>query len=309
MAVKIIGTPKASPVRDNTKNEQEIIDLYMAPSNLETVDRAMFEFLDENMNIYTTTDQGAQKVPVIWNSAERSFQIKNDKEIRDSQGRIKMPIITVEKTSVVKDPSQHGKIVATLAPMDSVNGGEWVVATRIRQDKTSLFAASNNSRRYDALNGTIGGLTGTGDPNYPTENKEIVYETYTTPMPVYVNVNYSVILKAQYQQHLNEMLTPFLTRTGHWNIFEINRDGHTYEAFMPKEFSTDSNASDLGEEERMYEVKFDVRVLAYLVGQEHNQEGPLLSKTENIVKVRLPRERVIFEDPHPEEYKGQFYKE
>ena len=309
MAIKIIGTPKARPVRDNTANEEDLVELYMAPSTLETVDRAMFEFLDEELNIYTSVDGGAKKVPVIWNSAERTFQIKNDKELRDSQGRIKMPIITIEKTSVTKDPSQHGKIVATLAPMDSVNGGEWVVAKRIRQDKTSLFASSNNARRYDALNGTVAGVTGNGELNYPVENKEIVYETYTTPLPVYVNVNYSIILKAQYQQHLNEMLTPFLTRTGHWNIFEIERDSHIYEAFMPKEFSTESNVSDLGEEERMYQVKFDVRVLAYLIGQEHNQEGPLIAKTENVVKLRLPREHVIFEDPHPEEHKGQFYKE
>ena len=309
MPVKIIGASKSQPVRNNTENEQEIVELYMAPSNLENVDRAFFEFIDESMNIYTTVDGGAQKVPVIWNSAERAFQIKNDKELRDSEGRIKMPIITVEKTSVVKDPPQHGKIVATLAPLDSTNGGEWVIAKKIRQDKTSLFAASNNARKATGLNGTLVSRSGNGDKNYPTENKEIVYETFTAPMPVYVNVNYSVILKAQYQQHLNEMLTPFLTRTGHWNIFEITRDGHIYEAFMPKEFSTESNVSDLGEEERMYQVKFEVRVLAYLIGQEHNQEGPLIAKKENVVKVRLPRERVIFEDPHPEEHKGQFYKE
>jgi hypothetical protein len=309
MAVKILGTPKARPVRNNKKNEQELIDLYMAPSTLETVDRAMFEFIEDGLEIYATTDGGAKKVPVIWNSAERAFQIKNDKDLRDSEGRIKMPIITVEKTSVNKDPSQHGKIVATRAPLDSVNGGEWVVARRIKQDKTSQFASANNARRYDALNGTLLGTTGNGELNYPVENKEIVYETFTVPMPVYVNVNYSVVLKAQYQQHINEMLTPFLTRTGHWSIFEIEKDGHIYEAFMPKEFSTESNVSDLGEEERMYTVKFEVRVLAYLIGQEHNQEGPLIAKKENIVKVRLPRERIIFEDPHPEEDKGQFYKE
>ena len=107
MAVKIIGTPKARPVRDNTHNEQELVDLYMAPSTLETVDRAIFEFIDESLKIHTTTDGGAKKVPVIWNSAERAFQIKNDKDLRDSEGRIKMPIITVEKVSVNKDPSQH----------------------------------------------------------------------------------------------------------------------------------------------------------------------------------------------------------
>lgn len=310
MAVKIIGAQKARPVRDNTKNEQSTIELFVTPSTLETVDRAIFEFIDEELNIhFTKADQKVGKVPVIWNSAERAFQIKNDKELRDSEGRIKMPIITVEKTSVTKDPSQHGKIVATLAPLDGVNGGEWVVARKIKQDKTSLFATSNNSRTWEANNGVAGGKTGRGELNYPSENKEIVYETYTTPIPVYVNVNYSIVLRAQYQQHLNDMLTPFLTRTGHWNIMEIKHDGHIYEAFLPKEFSTNNNVSDLGEDERTYETKFEIRVLAYLIGQDHNQEGPLIAKKENLVKVRLPRERVIVEQEHPDKNNGQFYKE
>ena len=310
MAVKIVRPTRAKPVRNNTKNEQETIDLFMTPSTLETVDRALFEFIDEVLNIhFTKADQEAAKVPVIWNSAERTFQIKNDKDLRDSEGHIKMPIITVEKTSVTKDPRQHGTIVATLAPLDGVNGGEWVVARKIKQDRTSLFAASNTARQWDSKNGVIGAQTGIGEPYHPAENKEIVYETYTTPIPVYVNVTYSIVLRAQYQQHLNDLLTPFLTRTGHWNIMEINHDGHFYEAFLPTEYSTNNNVSDMSEEERTYETKFDIRVLAYLVGQGHNQQGPLIAKKENLVKVRLPRERVIVEEEHPDKNNGQFYKE
>ena len=86
-------------------------------------------------------------------------------------------------------------------------------------------------------------------------------------------------------------------------------DGHIYEAFLPKEFSTNNNVSDLGEDERTYETKFEIRVLSYLIGQGHNQEGPLIAKKENLVKVRLPRERVIVEQEHPDENNGQFYKE
>ena len=73
MAVKIIGAQKARPVRDNTKNEQSTIELFVTPSTLETVDRAIFEFIDEELNIhFTKADQKAGKVPVIWNSAERA---------------------------------------------------------------------------------------------------------------------------------------------------------------------------------------------------------------------------------------------
>jgi len=306
-------SPRKEAERSNEENEKEVVEFYMAASTLETVDRAFFEFLDETLDPFISTGTDFKKVPVIWTSAERAFQIKSDKDIRDKDGRIKMPVITIERTSITKDSSQHGKLVATLAPLETMNGGSWVVARRIQHEKTALFAASNSARKTSekALNGATSTpiTTGNGQKWFPGENKTIVYETLSVPMPVYVNMNYTIILKAQYQQHINEMLMPFLTKTGNWNIFELERDGHVYEAFLPKEFGANNNVSDLGEDERMYETKFDVRVLAYLIGQDANQEGPEIGITENIVKVRLPREQVIFEDPHPRAHKGQFYKE
>ena len=116
-------------------------------------------------------------------------------------------------------------------------------------------------------------------------------------------------IKTLYQQHINDALTPFLTKTGNWSIAEIGYDGHIYEAFLPDDFGANNNVSDLGEDERLFETKFDVRVLAYLIGHAPNQDGPEQGIRENIVKVRLPREQVIFEDPHPRADKGQFYKE
>lgn len=291
--------------------QEEVVEFLLAPSTLETVDRAIFEYLDESLNIFTNTSKGFRKAPVIWTSAERSFQIKDDKDLRDKHGNIKMPIITIEKTSVQKDPSNHGKLMATLAPIDSVNGGKYAVAKRIVQRKTADFAATDALRKATALNGMQSPNTrvGAGQENFPRPNDSIVYETLTVPTPVYVNVNYTIILKAQYQQQINEMLMPFLTKTGNWNIIELERDGHVYEAFLPTEYGTNNNVTDLGEEERMYETKIEVRVLAYLIGQDANQDGPEIGVTENIVKVRLPREQVIFEDPHPRDYKGHFYKE
>ena len=49
---------------------------------------------------------------------------------------------------------------------------------------------------------------------YGTQN-----ETITIPVPVYVEVTYSIRLRAEYQQQINEMLTPFLVKTGQINQF------------------------------------------------------------------------------------------
>ena len=52
------------------------------PSTIETIDYAMHDFLDKALNLHTTTNKGWKKVPIIWTSAERSFQIKHSKELR-----------------------------------------------------------------------------------------------------------------------------------------------------------------------------------------------------------------------------------
>ena len=68
------------PVR-NEENETDLKEITFMPSTLETIDRAFFEFVDDKLNIFASTNKGWEKIPVIWVSAERAFQIKNNKEI------------------------------------------------------------------------------------------------------------------------------------------------------------------------------------------------------------------------------------
>ena len=52
-------------------------DFPFAPSTLETIDEAVHEYFNEKVNIHTTTNKGWEKVPMIWTSAERAYQIKS----------------------------------------------------------------------------------------------------------------------------------------------------------------------------------------------------------------------------------------
>ena len=69
------------------------------PSTLETVDFALYNWLNERLDIYTDSNEGRRKVPIIWITAERAFQVKNDKKLRkiDSQS-ISYPAMGVERT-------------------------------------------------------------------------------------------------------------------------------------------------------------------------------------------------------------------
>ena len=165
------------------------------------------------------------------------------------------------------------------------------------QKKTAEFANATSKRRFNQI-------------NFKTkkENKKIVYETYTIPLPVYINVNYTVSITTEYQQQMNDITTPFITTPGGINYFQLKRNGHVYEAFINSDFTANNTVNDLQDQERKFTTDINIRVLGYLIGEDKNQETPKIVKRQNAVEVRFPRERVVFGDiPDHNDDKG-FYK-
>jgi len=283
-------------IEDTSIIEERII----MPSSLETIDETFLKHIDQRMNIFSTTNKGWVKVPVLWLSAERANQIKNKKELRDSNGSIILPVITIERTSVVKDPEKKGIFYGNIPPAGDKKGGSITIARKINQDKTSNFANADSYRTR-------------GQINFPRPNKKVVYETVTIPMPVYIDITYSIILRTEYQQQMNEIITPFITKTGGINYFVFGEDDHRYEAFIQQDFSQENNVSTLEAEERIYQTKVEIKALGYLIGEGKNQEQPKIIVRENAVDVKMPRERVITKDSpeavHIDSGKESFYRE
>ena len=278
-----------------------ISETIVMPSTLETIDTAIFDWLNEKVDIFCDTNKGFEKVPVLWLSAERAHQIKNNKEIRDDSGFLRLPLIVVNRTGVTKDPTRKGIFQAHVPPETDKKGGSIVIARKINQDKTSNFA---NADTYKRMRGG-----GKYQLNFPRKNEKVVYETISIPMPVHINLNYSIELRAEYQQQMNEMMTPFMTRTGNINHFVAYKDGHNYEGFIQQDFENGGNAADLGTSEKIYSTKVNIRVLGYLIGEDKNAEQPKIVVRENAVEVKIPRERVIYGDiPEHIDERG-FYRE
>jgi len=275
------------PTENDTKIDR---DLSFSPSTLETVDYALYDYINDTLGLSTITNEGRKKVPVIWTSAERSFQIKNDKEYRDSEGLIVLPAITIERVSTEKNLSRKGPYYGGMFPIDSQKekGGSLTISRRIKQDKTSNFANADANIRHN----------NTAAPNFVRKSsKKVVYETISIPPLVYVSVNYDIKIRTEYQQQMNELLLPFITKPGIVNSVLVRRDGHIYEAFINSNFENQNNISSMENEERKYETSIKIEVLAYLVGQGENQETPKFSIRESAVQVRIQRERAVWDDP------------
>tara|TARA_Y100000114_G_scaffold156978_1_gene186370 strand:+ start:1767 stop:2624 length:858 start_codon:yes stop_codon:yes gene_type:complete len=276
------------------------------PSTLETIDFALFDFINKKMNNSSTRNDGWEKVPVIWVSSERSFLSKNNKDLRDDDGTIKLPLITIEKTSVAKDLTFKGAYYGNPVNFtDPARGGRISISRRIVKDKTSNFAAADNIKNISGVKSKSGGQS-----YFPRKKTEkIVYETLNMPMPVYLTINYTVTVRAQYIQQMNELTSPFATLGGHINSFLIRKDGHRYETFVQSDFALNNNVSNLGVDERIYDTKFNFKVLGYIIGEGPNGDRPRIIKRENAVEVKIPREHIILDEiPERNDNKG-FYRE
>ena len=275
------------PTEEKTRIDK---DLNFSPSTLETIDYALYDYINDELALKILTNTGNKKVPVIWSSAERSFQIKNSEEYRDKEGMIILPAITIERKGIDKSPSRKGAYFGGMFPLNTQpeKGGSVVISRRIKQDKTSNFANADANRRYSNI----------AAPNFVRKaTKKVVYEIISIPPIVHVSVNYDIKIRTEYQQQMNELVLPFITKPGFINSFMVNRDGHRYEAFTGASFNSQNNLDAMENEERKYETVITLEVLGYLVGQGENQETPKFSVRENAVEVRIPREHVVWGDP------------
>jgi len=254
----------------------------LLPSTLETVDLALFDWLNETLNISAQRNDGWRKVPIIWLTAERAFQIKDNRELRElGTESLVFPLISVQRTSVVLTPPNKSPIPARL--FSDADGTTLVVSKKIKQSKTKNFANATSQRLYN-------------QNNFKFKNEKIVYEYATIPLPIYHDINYSISLRAEYQQQMNDMIRTFATFSNNINQFIIGKDGHTYEAFLPSKYGLTNNLNNLSNNEKIYESKIDINVLGYIMGGGPNQKGPQVSRRENFVEVRFPRERVMLGD-------------
>jgi len=260
-------------------NEEFVIK----PSTIETVDTGFYEHVDDAFNIHTISNGGFIKVPVLWVGAERAFQAKSNQSIRDSSGKLILPLITIERTSMVKDPSFKGPIQADLRPDNAMGrgyyGGSFKVVSKINQEKTNAVQAAGVFQSNKQF-------------SYPKTSRKIVYDEYLVPIPTYVSITYTLTLRSEYQQQMNQMLTPFITRTGQLNHFVFVKDNHKFEGFIQQDFAQNNNLSNMGEDERTFNTKVEIKVLGYLIGEGVNNEVPKITKRETLVTIRVA-ERVL----------------
>ena len=256
---------------------EEIIQI--VPSTLETIDTAVFRFVDEKLNIHTTTNKGLAKVPVLWLGTERAHQIKSNKDLRDKVGKLKLPLITVTRTSVSRDTDFRGSYQSYYPPDLGPEGGRTAITKIIQQEKTRNFANVAENKRNK------------GNETGPAVNNKIVYETILVPKPTYITCMFEANVRTEYQQQMNDILPPLIIDQK--NVEIIKQDGYQYELFVQPDYSINNNINTLGSEERMFTAKITFKVLGYLIGDGENGSVPKIIRKQNAVQITVSRERIV----------------
>jgi len=273
--------------KKSISEEETSRDVPRFKSTLEDVDFAVYNFVSEVLNLQTSTNKGFKKVPVIWAGAERAHNIKDDNIRRDKTGRMILPVVSIERTSIKKDEKSRVIPFSKLDPINDLKGGFLTVNKVIKQDKTRNFANADAHRRRNQNN----------FPLYRKEdNSKIVYETLTIPIPIYITVGYEFVLRTDYQEQMNDLLTPFIrVSNGHKRII-VQNNLNQYEAFFDEDYKMGNNISKYQSEERKYETTIGLNVFGYLIGDGKNEKRPRVVRRENAVEIRFAKERIVVED-------------
>ena len=272
--------------------EDGIGKLHFEPSTIETIDKSVLNYM-EGLNLFTTTNKGWKKVPVLWGTSERSFLSKDKTEMRDSLGALIYPIISIKRAGFKKDLKSPGIFQGNVPEVDDEQGGSLDVKRVIYQEKTTKFANADSAKLY-------------GQTNYPSSNPKIVHRTVSVPMPINVEITYEITIRTEYQQQMNDLMLPFVTKPGTINFIRLTEGEHRYEGFIQSDYQTQDNLSDYSSDERKFETKFSIKVIGYLIGEGDNRIRPHYAIRENAVEVKIPRERISLQEVPEHEY-GRYY--
>ena len=109
--------------------------IYFEASTIETIDKSVLNYLQE-LNLFVDSNEGWKKVPIIWGTAERAYQAKKNKSIRDQQGMLRLPIITLRRGNISKDLASQGAFQGNVPENADEQGGSLEVSRVIYQKKT-----------------------------------------------------------------------------------------------------------------------------------------------------------------------------
>lgn len=236
---------------------------------LEDIDRAVRDWFDRRVDAHVSDPVAGErrKVPVLFASGERWVTGRDERGVRDKDGMLILPVMTLRRKSV--DPVNGmlglGSNVATLQ------------VARFVSPATSQLANLDQSRPLSQRR----------------LRQSAVYDIHTVPFPFNGIVSYEVVVQAQYITQVNAITEKFISRLEFYDVptfvvpvpyrpmegerggdgqSEVDASEHIpYEArgplddyyvvgYLEGDFGEDGNLEEFTDQERIVRTSFTFRV-------------------------------------------------
>lgn len=289
-------------VRSGYENPDVPTDLTIPSCNIEDVDRSVMGLFDATIGFRVTTKEGTHaKVPVIFATGERFALLNRNKPIRDKEGKLILPLVSIRRTNVDQsDADLTGRGM-------NQHTGDHVVKRRLGVDDRGYQRLVNKL----GIKNQPGTAVYNGEPT-PTGTNELtgaqatdgdvvaggllkdtlgdnVFELIAMPQPQYYTAKYEIAFWTQYTQQMNEMLEQLmLAQLPQGRAFRLNTDkGYWFVMYIDESKSSNDNFQDFSEKERLVKYMFTATVPAYLIAGDDLGAPVPVRRTHSAPRVRF----------------------
>lgn len=252
----------------------DVANDFVIPScGIEDVDRAVFKLFDEELPFQYETDDGLKRIPVVFATGERAFILRRDEPLRDRQGALVLPVISIMRNSIEQDVSL-GKGIGP-------GNGELILKRKL-SEKDIEYRRLQNSEKLRNMDGvsTKDKHTGPSKRNFTNKTPDTtisndakvgVYEIITIPSPRFFQATYEITIWTQYLQQQNNVIEAFVSS---YNVnpaktFRIETEkGYWFVAHIDSGFSGGNNFDSFVDEERLVKTTIGLNVVGYIINPE-----------------------------------------
>lgn len=233
--------------------------------DIEDIDQSMVDLYDKRLNFHLDSirqrnQEGVsnQKVPIVFTGAELFWlDSKNMDYIRDEEGAIITPVITITRRNISKNDYTGIKI----------NKYQRRIVHR-RQTPTGPRKLKTPNQK-----GVIIGKNSNKVKHPPVE-------FISAPRPEYYGITYDVIYWCSYQEHMNELIQRTQDGLDAEKMFYLQLDnGWKLEAFFEGEFSYGGNIDNYFSDERIIKYQLSIKINAPINNESGVNHAVYLSKS------------------------------
>lgn len=260
---------------------------------LETVDRAVRDYFDKRLSVSVDTEREKVKVPVVFATGERWKLVRDNKGLRDQNGTLILPLITIRRMRIDRTPGMHA--LAQETPNITVSS--------IIHQKTGNIQNMVQDRRVRG---------------FPEPKRPVVREYLTIPFPDFCTIFYEISIWSQHQSQMNEILEKIFYNYDHMDSFVMpveydgkSRKGNSYYFVgFREDISPQSNTQEFTDQERIIKYSYTIKTPAYLMldpndealaygknkGEVGSDGSKTVFKTQSTVDIKLKESVITLEE-------------